>query len=203
MRTERGLGRLVGFSDGVVAIAITLLILPLVDEASSLEGSVWAYVQGNSQQLLVFFISFFVIGRFWMIHHSMYENVETYSHQLLWTNMFWLITIVFLPFPTELLAHADSDDAFTHGLYVGTMFFTTVASTLQQKVIIDHPELQVPEIRGTLRLQPSVVAMLSMLAAAIISVVLPRVGLFALFLLILTGWISGLIDRARGTKVAA
>ena len=203
MRTERGLGRLVGFADGVVAIAITLLILPLVDEAASLDGSVWDFLKENSQQLMLFVISFLVIGRFWMIHHSVYENVTSYTHPLLWWNLLWLLTIVFLPFPTELLGHAASNDAVTHALYVGTMFLSTVTSTVQQKIIIDHPELQAPEVRGTLRLQDAVIAMISMLAAAITSVVFPGVGLLALLLLVLTGPIGSIVDRVRGTKVAA
>lgn len=198
MHTQRGLARLVAFSDGVVAIAITLLILPLVDEASRVEGSVWEFLQNNSQRLLVFVISFAVIGRFWMIHHTVYERVASYSPALIWANMLWLITIVFLPFPTELLAHAASDDALTHGLYVGTMFITTAASALQQKIIIDNPQLQQPEARGTLRLQPSVIAMFSMLLAAVVSVVFASVGLIALLVLALTGPINSLVDRARG-----
>ena len=105
-----------------------------------------------------------------------------------------------LPFPTELLATSASGDRLTHGLYIGTMFLTTVASTAQQKVIIDHPELQAPELRGTLRLQPSVIAMVTMLFAAIVSVLFASVGLFALFLLLLSEPINRVIDRIRARR---
>lgn len=200
MRTERGLGRLVGFADGVVAIAITLLVLPLVDDASGMTGGVLEFIQENPQQLLVFVISFLVIGRFWMLHHALYENVIDYSHSLLWWNLLWLLTIVFLPFPTELLATDSSADGITHGVYVGTMFLTTVASSVQTKIIIDHPEMQAEQIRGTLRLQPSLIAMSLLFVAAVVAVLLPGPGLLALLLLLISGPISAVINRVRARR---
>lgn len=105
MHTERGFDRLVNFSDAVVAIAITLLILPLVDTATELnDKTVSELLADNWVKLLVFVISFAVIGRFWLAHHRMYENIVGYDKPLLWANLFWLLTIVFLPFPTELIA---------------------------------------------------------------------------------------------------
>jgi hypothetical protein len=66
MQSEAGCRRLVNFSDAVVAIAITLLVLPLFDSASSIgtEG-LGKFFQDNETRLLAFGLSFAVIGSFW------------------------------------------------------------------------------------------------------------------------------------------
>ena len=83
MRTERGLHRLMNFSDAVVAIAITLLILPLVDSASNIgKGSVGPFLQHHDTQLLAFGLSFAVIWNFWWSQHQMHERVVGYNRLL-------------------------------------------------------------------------------------------------------------------------
>lgn len=69
-RTPHGFSRMVNFCDAVVAIAITLLILPLVDAAGSIGSlSVRGLFVQNAFRLFVFVLSFAVIGNFWLIHH--------------------------------------------------------------------------------------------------------------------------------------
>ena len=147
MRTERGLGRLVGFSDGVVAIAITLLVLPLVTAATEVTTDAWTFLVANAYQLFVFVLSFAVIGRFWIVHHQTYENVIGYRPAMLWATLFWLLTIVLLPFPTQLLASSDHQSPLVYCLYIGTMLATALASLLQQSIIVRHPEVQNPEVQ--------------------------------------------------------
>ncbi len=203
MHTERGFDRLVNFSDAVVAIAITLLILPLVDTATELgDKTVTQLLVDNWLKLLVFVISFAVIGRFWYAHHRIYENIAGYNRTLIWINMFWLLTIVFLPFPTELIASGDVENSpATSALYVGTMVLSSFAGTAQMVLIVRHPELQAPEARGTLSLVPSLVASTMMLLVFVVVVVVPQLGLFALLGLLLTGPVQAVIDRLRRRRV--
>jgi uncharacterized membrane protein len=197
MRTERGFARLVGFSDGVVAIAITLLILPLVTSVADTRGDLTEYLAENAFQLFAFVLSFAVIARFWLVHHQLYENLIGYNPALLWANMLWLLSIVFLPFPTELIATGTGDDALRSALYVGTMVVTTLAALMQQVIVIRHPELQAPEVRGTLRLLPYVTATIALLVALGVSIALPGLGLLSLALLAVLSPIERLIDRIR------
>jgi uncharacterized membrane protein len=207
MHTERGFDRLVNFSDAVVAIAITLLILPLVDTATELhDKTVTQLLEDNWLKLLVFVISFAVIGRFWLAHHRMYESIVGYNKHLLWINLFWLLTIVFLPFPTELIAASGggTDSPATSALYVGTMVLSSFAGTGQMIVVVRHPELQAPEVRGTLNLASSLVASSMMLLVFVVVVVVPHAGLFPLLGLALTGPVLSVVERIRGrTKAPA
>src|SRR3954447_15101613 len=87
VRTERGFDRFVNFSDAVVAIAISLLILPLVDAANdSIEPGTSAldFVRDNGDRLFAFGLSFLVIASYWVAHHAMFEEVRSYSKPLMW-----------------------------------------------------------------------------------------------------------------------
>ena len=91
---ERGLGRLISFSDAIAAIAATLLVLPLADAAADIgDRSVTELLSDNRQALIAFALSFAVILRFWMVHHSMYEHVVDHTHGLILVNSVWLICI--------------------------------------------------------------------------------------------------------------
>lgn len=204
MHTERGFDRLVNFSDAVVAIAITLLILPLVDSVSDVASgrSVWDVVLDDLPKFMVFLISFAVIGRFWIAHHRVYERAIDYDSWLLWANLFWLITIVFLPYPTELLSEGTSADDGRAAIYVGTMLMTSLALLWQQAILIRHPALVAPEVRGTLSIVPSVVTAGMMFATFLAVVLIPGLGLWGLFLLALTGPVQAIVRRLTGRSDA-
>jgi uncharacterized membrane protein len=178
MRTEHGLRRLVNFGDAVVAIAITLLILPLVDAAGSIntKGDVGLFLADNKLRLFAFVLSFVVIGDFWYQHHQMYEKVAAYDSVLVSAGFLWLLSIVFLPFPTELIGSANKVLTAGHALYIGTLLVTTLAAFLQQWRIVTHPELQVASARSDITIWPSLIVTSLMAAAFIITVAVPRVG---------------------------
>ena len=88
MQTERGFDRLVNFSDAVVAIAITLLVLPLVDSAREFhDGNVADFLALNADGLFTFALSFVVIGNFWRLQHRLYESLTGYNAALLWATL--------------------------------------------------------------------------------------------------------------------
>jgi uncharacterized membrane protein len=100
-------GRLESFSDGVFAIAITLLVLEVHLPASS--GALSAGQQIHQllaiwPQYAVYFVSFATIGIMWMNHHALFKNVQQITHGIVLTNLLLLALISFLPFPTEVLA---------------------------------------------------------------------------------------------------
>ena len=203
MNNDKGLRRLVAFSDAVVAIAITLLILPLVDAASSYRSvGLRHFLDANSTRLLAFALSFAVIGSFWWGQHQMFERVKAYNSFLVWATFVWLISIVFLPFPTELLGVSQGSSVAVHGLYVGTMVVTAVGALFQQWVIVRWPALQDEEGRGSATLFPALVYTVLLILAFVVVITVPSIGLWALLLLVLSRPLDALLRGRRRTRPA-
>ncbi|WP_407538541.1 TMEM175 family protein [Deinococcus radiomollis] len=103
----RSPGRLEAFSDGVFAIAITLLILeikvPSAHDASTV-AELWRALLERWPSYFAFLLSFLTIYVAWSGHHLMVQQVKTVTLSLVWTNAFFLLVITFLPFPTALVA---------------------------------------------------------------------------------------------------
>jgi uncharacterized membrane protein len=94
--------RIVAFSDGVFAIAITLLVLSLnVDDLS--RDDLWQGIWDLRENFLAYGISFAVIGRFWLVHHRFFGEVKAFDGGLLSLNMLYLAFIVLIPFSSQLL----------------------------------------------------------------------------------------------------
>jgi uncharacterized membrane protein len=103
--------RIVAFSDGVFAIAITLLILA-VDIPAHLRGeSVSEALWGQRENLLAYGLSFAVIGRFWIVHHRFFSTVTGFDNRLLGLNIFYLSWIVLLPFSSKVLGDHGGETA--------------------------------------------------------------------------------------------
>ncbi len=139
---ERGLERLIFFSDAVVAIAITLLVLPLTELKPAEGQGAWEFLGEHSYELLAFAISFLVIARFWFIHHALFGKLVRMDLRLMLLNMAWLASLVLLPFPTALL----EDEGGYATLYLVNLLATSVLTTTLGFYIRHHPELvEVPE----------------------------------------------------------
>ena len=199
MTAQRGFDRLVNLSDAVVAIAATLLILPLVDTATELgSGDPGAFFAEHWQQFFAFGLSFAVICRFWLIHHRIFTGLDGFTTPLLVANFVWIGSIAFLPFPTELVAFSGVDSAATSALYVGTMCVASAASTAIQWIAIRNPALQAEEVRGRLTLHAALASGIAMFVVLAIVIVAPSVGLWALLLLVPAGFVGDrLAARAR------
>jgi uncharacterized membrane protein len=105
---SKEVARIAAFSDGVFAIAITLLALQL-EIPSDPDVDVWAEVSALQRSFLAFAISFAVIGSYWVAHHRLFAVVERYDRRLIWLNLLSLFFIVLIPFTTSLIGeHGDS-----------------------------------------------------------------------------------------------
>jgi uncharacterized membrane protein len=103
-----GVERLLALSDGVVAIAITLLVLQLnVPEPANLtnpaSASELASALGkDADQLISYVISFYVIAQFWLVHHRVFRRITRHREGLAWWNFAFLFTISVMPFTSDL-----------------------------------------------------------------------------------------------------
>lgn len=180
METQRGFERLVNFSDAVVAIAATLLILPLVDIAEpSADLTTWDLVSDHSVEIFAFVLSFVVIFRLWLTHHAIFKDLIGYTMPLAWANFLWLLSIVFLPFPTKLIAEKEGFDPSATSLYVGTIAVSVIAIFLLEWVIERNPEIA-PYNSGRSLVGGVVTAALMLVAFALSFTV---VGLWSLVIL--------------------
>ncbi len=97
--------RVEAFSDGVFAIAITLLVLELIQILHiESDGDLIATCLNNWQSFLAFFIGFTTILVCWINHHVAFEFIEKVDTRFLWVNGFLLFIVTLTPFPTAILA---------------------------------------------------------------------------------------------------
>ena len=109
--TELSVGRLVAFTDGVFAIAITLLVLNF-DEPTGPDSKLLEQLTDQWTALLAYFLSFVVIGRFWVVHHRVYAGIRRIDSGLLSLNLVYLAFVVLIPFTTEVLGdYSDTSEA--------------------------------------------------------------------------------------------
>jgi uncharacterized membrane protein len=195
---SRDVTRLINFSDAVVAIAATLLVLPLVDQVDSMPGATVPDLMGDAgRQFGAFVLSFVVIGRFWLVHHSVFHGVREMTSSLFWLNLVWLIGIVFLPYPTELIGVVDSDDVWAPVVYIGTLAVTTLAGLGMDAVIARSPEIRAPGAVEHHDLVPGLVTVGTMLVALVLALVFPAVGMWSLLLLFAAPLVSRVLSRDR------
>ena len=128
------------FSDGVFAVAVTLLVLNLRDPGGT---------EGLTHRLLslwpnytAYAVSFLVIGTIWVDHHDTFARVRYADRGLLFLNLIFLMTVVLIPFPTTVLAehlrlkqeaHAA---ATTYGMVLTLVGLTTTSSWVR---VARHP----------------------------------------------------------------
>ena len=106
-QSKGGLERITSFSDAVMAIAITLLVIEmiipsvnpdlLISELSNLIPEFFSHI-----------VSFFIIGSYWIAHYGIFKYITKYDNNLLWLNLLFLFFVSFIPFPSALLGEYTS-----------------------------------------------------------------------------------------------
>jgi uncharacterized membrane protein len=122
---RRQLDRLVAFSDGVFAIAITLLVLDLrladIDSASTTPLAQQLHTLAPS--FFAYALSFVVVGGYWVSHHRTFKYIERYDTRLLWLDLLVLFFVALLPFPTQVVARYGNTTLGVQ-IYAGAMTLT-------------------------------------------------------------------------------
>jgi uncharacterized membrane protein len=95
--------RIVAFSDGVFSIAITLLVLGITIDKNLPRDELAHALWEEREALLSYAISFAVIARFWLVHHSFFSEVKAFDSKLIALNMLYLGFLVLIPFSSQVL----------------------------------------------------------------------------------------------------
>ncbi|WP_238161812.1 TMEM175 family protein [Kribbella antibiotica] len=190
--------RLVLFTDAVVAIAVTLLVLPLVEVVteSRAEGlTALEVITDHRAQIYSFLLSFVVISSFWLNHHRVFEHVRAYTPLLIRINLLWLLAIVLLPFPTEIVGSYPSTQ-FTAGIYTGTILALSACQTAMTWLIQGHPQLENAEDPISRReLNNSFLLTGLTLIAFLLAAFVPGITFYAMLLLLLSPVLMRIWDR--------
>jgi uncharacterized membrane protein len=136
--------RIVSFSDGVFAIAITLLVLGLaVPEDSS---NIAHELLDNRDDLIAYAISFAVLGRYWLAHHRFFSALERFDGRLMGLNLAYLAFIALVPFSSEVLGDYSRE---TGAIVVYAINMILVSGTFHAQLVYSYRKgLVRPEARA-------------------------------------------------------
>ncbi|WP_285488267.1 TMEM175 family protein [Amycolatopsis taiwanensis] len=107
-------GRVEAFSDGVFAIAITLLILEIKVPSADEHGGLWRALGAQWPSYAAYVVSFLIIGIMWVNHHQLFSYVARVDRTLMFLNLLLLMVVAAVPFPTAMLAEYLREDGASH-----------------------------------------------------------------------------------------
>ena len=115
-KSEMKSSRLEAFSDGVIAVIITIMVLELHVPRDDGWGGLWSILP----RLGVYLLSFLMVGIYWINHHELIRRVETISFGILWANLIFLFSLSLVPYFVDYLDEKHFS-SFTTMLYQATM----------------------------------------------------------------------------------
>ena len=192
MTTGRGLDRLTYFTDAIAAIAITLLVLPIVDRVAEADTAA-EFFTDNLPSLGAFALSFLVIARLWTAHHAAFEHVSSYTPALRWLSLAWAFTIALLPLPTAMAAQWETTWPVVL-FYIGTMTASSTVLTAIYLYIRRHPIVEsTDDPVPAARIRNSIITNIEFVVALLLGTLVPAINYFALFALLFSlplGWFT-------------
>jgi uncharacterized membrane protein len=187
--------RVEALTDGIYAVAMTLLVLELkIPESARLDGEA-AFVNQLlhlAPKFLAWIISFFILGIFWISHQRAFHYVRSVDAKLLWINLFTLLFASLLPFSSALIGEHPAF-FWAQVFYAANMAALALAAIAQIAHVENHPELchtpVPPHVARGARFR-----CWSLVAVAVLAVVLaaidPRIGTLAFMLMIVLARVS-------------
>jgi uncharacterized membrane protein len=203
VRSDRGLDRFITFLDAVVAIAITLLVLPLAEVigGAHVPAHVAEVFTENAAPFGAFLLSFAVIARLWTGHHRMVERVGGYDTAFVVINLAWVLTIVFLPFATQLAAAYSVRERLAVGVYTGTIALSSVLMAVAAVLVWRRPSLRREGVTERDAFPRAAFLTTGLLVLAfVLGTAIPAVNYYALLLLLLTGPADRLLPGRRAEE---
>jgi uncharacterized membrane protein len=196
-------GRTEAFSDGVFAIAITLLVLDIRVPPEEFDD-LWRAILDQWPAYLGYATSFLTIGGLWLIHHAVFRRLRYANKRVMQVNLLLLMAVSFLPFPTRLVAEAIEDESAERAaaIFYGLSLFAIalLLNALWVSVLRDRgllrPEVTDEEVTAiTSAARPGLGFYAGCIALAIVA---PQVAAFGYLLIAVVA-----ILRARGDEPVA
>ncbi|MDG6925001.1 MAG: DUF1211 domain-containing protein [Nitrososphaerota archaeon] len=110
-----GKGRIEALTDGIFATVMTVLVLSLSIPTilGGTNPAITSYVLGLGSTAISYVLSFLTLGVFWVRHHNIFHFISRVNNTFLWLNMFFLLTVGFVPFSTELIGRFPNAEIST------------------------------------------------------------------------------------------
>ena len=188
--------RFITFSDGVFAIVITIMVFELKVPDLKLDkppiftdSALWSHLTDMGLKFLGFFISFWVVGYYWWVHHRIFGYASKYSTGLLWINFGYLFAVAILPFSSALLGEygANENMQIPYALYVLNICLTAFMNYWLW-IYISNPKRdiltrKISRARIKLGIYRTLVIPVIFIFSFLLSLVLPVISLFILLLI--------------------
>ncbi|HEY6426391.1 MAG TPA: TMEM175 family protein [Acidimicrobiales bacterium] len=197
-----GVDRLLALTDGVVAIALTLLVLQLQIPAkgtfqANSASALWHALGVDFDELTSYLVAFFVIAQFWLVHHRILRAMRGHSEGLAWRNFAFLLTLTLMPFTSDLLGrYSDNPLAITlFGINLVAISLTTQWIFIYAKgheLLVDAQRSRLEELVGRVR---------AVLTVAVVSLILVLAWTDARVARYL--WLLFLVVPYAGSRIAA
>ena len=203
MGNRWGTGRTEAFSDGVFAIAITLLVLDIRVPATAFDD-LWHGIAHEWPSYLGYVTSFLTIGGIWLAHHGIFRRLQYVNDRVMRINLLLLMAVSFLPYPTRLVAEAvrDSDAERAAVIFYGAslLVIALLVGALWGSVVRDRsllrPDVTDREVNAILlATTPSIGFYVTATALAVVA---PRVAAFGYLIIAVVS-----VLRARGDQDAS
>ena len=173
-----GTNRLESFSDGVIAVAITLLVLGIGIPSPLKHGNLGHQLGHQWPEYAAYVVSFVTIGIIWINHHAMISRLKRADHSILILNLLLLMTIGLLPFATGVMAaylRAPGGQSLAAAVYSGSFLLMSVAfASLNRHLLLRRSHMLSEELGLQERrriLARSVTGVFPYLVATILAVV--------------------------------
>lgn len=135
-------GRLEAFSDGVLAIILTIMVL----EMKAPEETAFDALIPVLPVFLSYVLSFIYVAIYWINHHHLFQATSTISTGVLWANMHLLFWLSLIPFVTSWLGE-NHLEPIPVAFYGGVLFMSAVAFRLLERTLIGSHDSQAPIVR--------------------------------------------------------
>lgn len=161
--------RMLTLTDGVVAIAMTLLVLDIQIPSAfgPSVGDLWRVITDRGSVFIAFFVAFWVIARLWMAHHRMFHLVGVQAEDLMKRNFWFLLTICLVPFTSSLMGTTDRNPLgvvlFSVNLILANLALQWLRWTIHRRGLLR----QVPDPREQLAAQARAVTVMVLCALPI------------------------------------
>lgn len=197
----RGLdkGRLEALTDGILAVAMTLLVLELKldgNENISTDAHLWGHLLAIERTFNVYLVSFVVLGMYWIAHNLQFHYVKHVDRGMIWINLLFMLLVTLVPFTTNVMIFYE-DLVLPIVLYGANQFLLAFSLILNINYLARHPALAdttlTPEAAAFIH-RRLVLFSLIPIVATLAAFVHTRLGLSVYFLMLVAHFFPGQID---------